>query len=71
MHPNGGMNMSTIPIHYHEVIRFYQRLNKLKPVSITEKTRLNNSDSLSISSEAKKRLVMEQARSEVFEKIKR
>jgi hypothetical protein len=63
--------MSTLPIHMHEVIRFYERVNKLKPASLEDRTRILGPDLLNISSEAKKRLVREQARYEVLEKIKK
>jgi hypothetical protein len=63
--------MSTIPIHFHEVIRFYERVNKLKPTSLTERLRSNSPDLINISAEAKKKLVMDQARNEVLEKLKK
>jgi hypothetical protein len=63
--------MSTIPIHFPEVIRFYERVNKLKPTSLSEQLRSGSQDSINISAEAKKRLVMDQARNEVLEKLKK
>jgi|WetSurMetagenome_2_1015567.scaffolds.fasta_scaffold1532383_1 hypothetical protein len=63
--------MSTIPVHFHEVIRFYERVNKLKPASLADRLRSNSPDLINISSEAKKKFVLEQARNEVLEKIKR
>ncbi len=63
--------MSTIPVHFQEVIRFYERVNKLRNASSVERGLVKGPDLLNISSEAKKRLVMEQARNEVLEKIKK
>ena len=63
--------MSTIPVHFQEVIRFYERVNKLRNSSSEDRARASGPDLLNISSEAKKRLVMEQARNEVLEKIKK
>ena len=63
--------MSTIPIHFQEVIRFYERINKLRPTNSEEKGRKAGPDLLNISAEAKKRLVLDQARSEVLEILKK
>ncbi|MBA4394132.1 MAG: hypothetical protein C0407_11315, partial [Desulfobacca sp.] len=63
--------MSTIPVHFHEVIRFYERVNKLKPASLSDRLRSNNQDLINISAEAKKKLVFDQARNEVLEKLKK
>ena len=63
--------MSTLLVNFHEVIRFYDRVNRLKPASFTDRGQVNGSDFLNISAEAKKKFVLEQARSEVLEKIKK
>jgi len=63
--------MSTLPVNFHEVIRFYERVNRLTPASFTDRGQNNGSDLLNISAEAKRRFVLKQARSEVLEKIKR
>ncbi|MBI5601871.1 MAG: hypothetical protein HY879_00790 [Deltaproteobacteria bacterium] len=63
--------MSTIPIHFQEVIRFYARVNKLRNNASGDQGRSSSPDLLNISSEAKKKLVLEQARNEVLEKIKK
>jgi hypothetical protein len=62
--------MSTPPVNFPEFIRFYERVTKLKPASLAERTQ-NNSDLLNISTEAKKKLVFKQAFSEVLEKIRK
>jgi hypothetical protein len=63
--------MSTLPVNFNEVIRFYERVNRLKPASFTDRGQNNSSDLLNISAEAKRRFVLKQAQSEVLEKIKR
>jgi hypothetical protein len=63
--------MSTLPVNFHEVIRFYERVNRLTPASFTDRGQNTSSDLLNISAEAKRRFVLKQARSEVLEKIKR
>jgi hypothetical protein len=63
--------MCTIPVHFYEVIRFYERINKIKPAAQSDRGQSNNSDFLNISAEAKKRLVREQAGNEVLEKIRK
>ena len=64
--------MSTFPIQIHEVIRLYERVNRLKPVTSENRAQDNNdSDLLNISAEAKKRLVREQAKNAVLERIKK
>lgn len=63
--------MSTIPIHFQEAIRFYERVNKLRNASSMDRVRVSGPDLLNISSEAQKRLIMEHARNEVLEKIKK
>jgi hypothetical protein len=65
------MPMSTLPIQIHEVIRLYERVNRLKPTSSENPSQDNSSDLLNISAEAKKKLVREQAESAVLERIKK
>jgi hypothetical protein len=65
------MSMSTFPIQINEVIRLYERVNRLKPPSSENRFQGNNADSLNISAEAKKKLVREQAQSAVLERIKK
>jgi hypothetical protein len=63
--------MSTFPIQIHEVIRLYERVNRLNLNSSENRSQGNSSDLLNISAEAKKRLVREQAKSVVLERIKK
>jgi hypothetical protein len=63
--------MSTLPVHLHEVIRFYERVNRLNPTSSDDRISTGSSDLLNISAEAKKKLVREQAGSAVLERIKK
>ncbi len=63
--------MSTIPVHFQEVIRFYERVNKLRNATSSEPLQTSVPDSLNISAEAKKRLVMDQARNQVLARIKK
>ena len=63
--------MSTSPVNYPEFIRFYERMNRLKPNVSTDHSQSSSSDFLNISAEAKKKFVFKQALSEVLEKIKR
>ena len=63
--------MSTSPVNYPEVIRFYERVTRLKPASLADRGQNNSSDLLNISAEAKKKFVLKQAFSEVLEKIKK
>ena len=63
--------MSTSPVNFPEFIRFYERVTRLKPASLADRTQNNSSDLLNISAEAKKKVVFKQAFSEVLEKIKK
>jgi hypothetical protein len=67
----GGKGMSTLPVQIHEVIRFYDRVNKLKPDRAEDRAQTGGPDMLNISAEAKKRFVRDQARSAVLERIKK
>jgi hypothetical protein len=62
--------MSTPPVNFPEFIRFYGRLNQLKPVSLVDRTQ-SKGDLLDISAEAKKKIVFNQAFNEVLEKIRK
>ena len=63
--------MSTSPVNSHEVIRFYERVNRLKPTSLTDRSQINSSHFIDISADAKRKLVLEMAFSEVLEKIRK
>jgi hypothetical protein len=62
--------MSAPPVNFPEFIRFYERVNQLKPVSSADRTQ-NITDLLDISAEAKKKVVFKQAFNEVLEKIRK
>ncbi len=63
--------MSTSPVNYPEVIRFYERVTRRKPDSLADRGQNNSNDFLNISAEAKREFVLKQAFSEVLEKIKK
>ena len=63
--------MFTLPVNTHEVIRFYERVNRLKPHSLTDRGQINSVQVIDISAEAKRKLVLELAFSEVLEKIRK
>jgi hypothetical protein len=63
--------MSTSPVNYPEVIRFYERVTRLKPASFADRGQNTGSDLLNISAEAKKKFVLKLAFNEVLEKIKK
>ena len=62
--------MTVFPFQINEVMHLYNRLSKLKPSSILEKDQTEPQDVVQISAEAKKRQVLDQARSEVMEQIR-
>jgi len=63
--------MSSFPIQIHEVIRLYERVNRMKSTASENRAQGSSSDLLNISAEAKKKLVRDQARSAVLERIKK
>ena len=63
--------MLTSPIDNQEVIRFYERVIRLKPASVADRGHNNSIDPLNISAEAKKKFVLKHAFNEVLEKIKK
>jgi len=62
--------MTVAPFQIHEAVHLYNRLSKLKPSSLLEREQTEPQDVVQISAEAKKRQVLDQARSEVMEKIR-
>ncbi|MFA5074325.1 MAG: hypothetical protein WC539_10570 [Nitrospirota bacterium] len=60
--------MTVIPSN--EMFRLYERVSKLKPSLILEKEPAEPEDIVNISTEAKKKQVLEQTRSEVLDKIR-
>ncbi len=63
--------MTVMPFQINEVMHLYNRLSKLKPSAILERDQAEPRDVVNISAEAKKRQVMDQARTEVLEQIRK
>lgn len=57
-------------VNRHDVLRFYERVNRLHPTAQAGIKRNAPSSVIEISAEAKKKLVMEMAREEVLKKIR-
>lgn len=66
----GGRKMSIFPYQVNEVVNLYNRVSKINPSSIIEKEKEDPQDVVNISSEARKKQIFEQARSEVMERIR-
>lgn len=63
--------MTIAPFQTNEVIQLYNRISKLKPSMILDKEEQPEpQDVVKISAEAKKKQILEQARSEVLERIR-
>ena len=63
--------MTAFPFQIQEVTHLYNRLSKLKPSAIIEKDQGEPQDVVHISAEAKKRQILDQARTEVLEQIRK
>ena len=63
--------MTVFPFQVNEVMHLYNRLSKLKPSTILDKDQSEPQDIVNISPEAKKRQIMNQARTEVLEQIRK
>ena len=63
--------MTAFPFQVNEVMHVYNRLSKLRPSTILEKDQAEPQDVVQISTEAKKRQVLDQTRSEVMEQIRK
>ncbi len=63
--------MMVFPFQLQEVSHLYNRLSKLKPSAIIEKEQSEPQDVVHISAEAKKRQILDQARTEVLEQIRK
>jgi|WetSurMetagenome_2_1015567.scaffolds.fasta_scaffold327540_2 hypothetical protein len=66
----GGRKMSIFPYQVNEVVSLYNRISKINPSSIIEKEKEEPQDVVNISSEARKKQIFEQARSEVMVRIR-
>ena len=63
--------MTVTPFQIYEAMHLYNRLSKLKPSAILEKERGEPRDVVNVSAEAKKRQILDQARTEVLDHIRR
>ena len=62
--------MTVFPFQVNEAMHLYNRLSKLKPSTILDKEQAEPRDVVHISAEAKKRQVLDQARTEVLAQIR-
>jgi uncharacterized phage-associated protein len=62
--------MANPPIQMNEMMRLYNRVAKLKPSSILEHEQGESLETVNTSTDAKKRQVLEQARTEVLDRIR-
>ncbi len=63
--------MAIAPFQSNEVVQLYNRIFKLNPLLILDKDEQGeHQDMVKISAEAKKKQILEQARSEVLEHIR-
>ncbi len=63
--------MTVFPFQINEVAHLYNRLSKLKHSTIIEKEQGEPQDVVHISAEAKKRQILDQARTGVLEQIRK
>jgi len=62
--------MANPPIQMNEMMPLYNRVAKLKPSSILEHEQGESLETVNTSTDAKKRQVLEQARTEVLDRIR-
>jgi len=63
--------MTVFPFQLTEVMHVYNRVSKLKPSTILDKEPGEPKDVVNISAEGKKRQILDQARSEVLDQIRK
>jgi hypothetical protein len=63
-------DMTVTPFQLNEAMHLYNRLSKLKPSAILEKEPSEPRDVVNVSAEAKKRQILDQARTEVLDQIR-
>lgn len=63
--------MTVFPFQINEVAHLYNRVSKLKPSTILEQDQAEPQDIVNISAEGKKRQVLDQARTEVLDQIRK
>jgi len=62
--------MTIFPFQFNEVMHLYNRVSKLRPAALLEREQGEPQDIVNVSAEAKKRQILEQARSEVLERVR-
>ncbi len=62
--------MSIFPYQIGGIVNLYNRISKINPATIVEKENEEPQDVVNISSEARKKQILEKARNEVMERIK-
>lgn len=63
--------MTAFTFQIDEIRRLFNRLSKIKLATILEKDHVDSQDVISIATEAKKRRILDQTRSEVLEIIRK
>ncbi len=63
--------MTALPVHIREVIHLYEKSSKLKTSSKPKKDDNEPQDIVNISTEAKKKQILEQAKKTVIERIRK
>jgi hypothetical protein len=66
----GGMKMTILPFQINEVMHLYNRVSKLSPSTILDREKDEPQDIVNISPEAKKKQIIQQAKSEVLERVR-
>lgn len=62
--------MTIFPFQINDAVGIYNRALRLKPSDIVEKEQAEPQDIVSISTEGKKRQILEQAKGEVLDRIR-
>ena len=63
--------MTAFPFQIDEIRQLFNRLSKIKPASLLEKEQIDPQGVISRATEAKKRRILDQTRSEVLEIIRK
>lgn len=63
--------MTISPFQFNEIVHLYNRVSKLKPSAILERDYPEPQDIVNISAEAKKKQIIEQAKDEILEKLRK
>jgi hypothetical protein len=62
--------MGIFPFQFSEVVTLYNRVSKLNPSAMIEREQAETRDIVNISTDARKKQIIEQARNEVIKKIR-